>query len=44
MYLLTKYGKNGSGSVAGLEPGGEWMCEKIVLCAVSVCVQGIADY
>ena len=44
MYLLSKYGKNGSGSVTGLEPGGEWMCEKILLCAFSVGVQGVADY
>jgi hypothetical protein len=44
MYLLSKYGKNGSGSVTGLEPGGEWMCEKIFLCPFSVRVQGIADY
>jgi hypothetical protein len=27
-----------------LEPGGEWMCEKILLCAFSVRVQSIADY
>ena len=44
MYLLSKYGKDGSGGVTGLEADGEWMCEKIVLCAFSVCVQGIADY
>ena len=44
MYLVPKYGKNGSGSVTGLEPGGEWMCEKILLCALSVGVQGIVDY
>jgi hypothetical protein len=44
MYLLSKHGNDGSGGVTGLEPDGEWMCEKIVLCAFSVCVQGIADY
>jgi hypothetical protein len=44
MYLLSKYGKNGGGSVTGLEPAGEWMCEKVLLCAFSVRVQGIADY
>jgi hypothetical protein len=36
MYLLSKYGKNGSGSVAGLELNGEWMCEKILRCPFSV--------
>jgi hypothetical protein len=44
VYLLSKYRKNSSGSVTGLEPGGEWMCENILLCAFSVRVQGIADY
>jgi hypothetical protein len=44
MYFRSNYGKNGSESVTGLEPGGEWMCEKIVLCASSVRVQGIVDY
>jgi hypothetical protein len=44
MYLLSKYGKNGGGSVAGSEPGDEGMCEKVQLCAFSVRVQGIADY
>jgi hypothetical protein len=44
MYLLSKYVKNGSGSVTSLEPGGEWMCENILLCTFSVCVQGVADY
>jgi hypothetical protein len=44
MYLLLKYGKDGSGSVTGLEPAGEWMCEKILLRALSVGVQGIDDY
>jgi hypothetical protein len=38
MYLLSKYGKDGSGGVTGLEADGEWMCEKIVLCAFFVCV------
>src|ERR1700733_1858983 len=44
MYLLLKYGKNGSGSVTGFKPGGEWMCEKILFCTFSVGVQGIIDY
>jgi hypothetical protein len=44
MYLLSKYGKNGSGSVTGLEPIGEWMCEKIPFCAFSVRVQSIVEY
>ena len=44
MYLLSKYGKDGSGGVTGFEADGEWVCEKIVLCAFSVCVQGIPDY
>ena len=44
MYLLSKYGKNVSGSVTGLESGGKWMCEKIQLRAFSVRVQGVADY
>jgi hypothetical protein len=43
MYLLSKYGKNGIGSVTGLEPGGEWMCEKILLRTFSVGVQGIVE-
>jgi hypothetical protein len=44
MYLLSKYGKNGIGSVTGLEPGGEWMCEKIFLRTFSVGVQGSVEY
>ena len=44
MYLVSKYGENGSGSVTCLEPGGEWMFEKIPLCALSVGVQRIVDY
>ncbi len=44
MYLLSKNGKNGSGGVTGFESGGEWMCEKILLCALSIRVQGIVEY
>jgi hypothetical protein len=44
MYLLSKYGTNGSGSVTGFEPGGERMCERILLCAVSIRVQSIVEY
>ena len=44
MYLLLKYGKNGGGSVTGLEADSEWMCERILFCAFSVGVQGIVDY
>jgi hypothetical protein len=42
--LLLKYGENGGRRIAGSEPGGEWMCEEIVLCAFFVRVQGIIDY
>ena len=31
MYLFSKYGKNGSGSVTVLKPRGEWMYKKILL-------------
>jgi len=44
VYLLSKYGKDGSGSVTRLEPGGEWMSEEILLRTFSVGVQGIVDY
>jgi hypothetical protein len=44
MYLVSNYGKNGSGTVTGLEPGSERMCENVLLCALSVRVQGIANY
>ena len=44
MYLVSKYGKDGSGSITSLEPGGEWMCEKILLGPFSVGVQGIVEY
>jgi len=42
--LLLKYGENGSGRIAGSEPGGEWMCEEILLCAFFVRIQCIIDY
>jgi hypothetical protein len=44
MYLLSKYSKNGNGSVTDLEPGGERVCEKILLRTFSVGVQGIVEY
>ena len=43
IYLLSENGKDGSGSVTGLEPGGEWIGEKILFCAFSECVQGIVE-
>jgi hypothetical protein len=44
MYLFSKYGKNGSGSVTVLKPRGEWMYKKILLGTFSVGVQGIDEY
>ena len=44
MYLLSKYCKDGGGGVTGLEPSGEWMCEKILLGTLSVGIQGIVEY
>ena len=44
MYLLSKYGENGGGSVTGLEADSERMCERILFCAFSVRVQGIIEY
>ena len=44
MYLFSKYGKNGSGSVTVLKPRGEWVYKKILLGTFSVGVQGIDEY
>jgi len=41
--LFLKDGDNVTGSVAGLEPGGEGMGKQIILCAFFVGVQGIID-
>ena len=44
MYVLSKYAKNGCGSITGLEAGGEWMFENILLGTFSVGVQGVVEY
>ena len=44
MDLLVKDSENGTRRVACLQLGGEWMCEKILLCAPLVRFQRIMEY
>ena len=43
MDLLLKENDNGTWRVTGLEPGGEGMGKKIVICTLFKRVQGIVD-
>ena len=38
--LLSKESDDGAWSIAGLEPGGEWMRKEIYLCSTFVLLQG----
>ena len=42
--LLLKDNDNGTRRITALEPGGERMGEKIVLCTLFIGVQGIVDH
>ena len=44
MGLLVKDSENGARGVACLQLGGEWMCEKILLCTPLVRFQCIMEY
>ena len=41
--LLLKHGENGGRGIAGFEPGGEWVREKIIIRACFVRFQGIIE-
>jgi len=41
--LLSKHGKNAASRIAGFEPVGERVREKIVLCACFIPFQGIIE-
>jgi hypothetical protein len=41
MELLMDDGENGTGGVASLKLDGKWMCKKVVLGSLFVCLQGM---
>lgn len=41
--LLSKNKENAVGSIAGLELGGKWVREKVLLCTFFICFQGITE-
>ena len=41
--LLLKHGENGARGIAGFEPGGEWVREKVILGACFVRFQGVIE-
>jgi hypothetical protein len=41
--LLLKDNNNGTRSVTGLKPGGEWVSKQIILCTLFIGVQGVID-
>ena len=41
--LLLKHGENAASRIAGFETVGEWVREKIILCAFFVCFQCIVE-
>ena len=41
--MLLEHGENATGRIAGLEPVGEWVLKKILLCALLVRFQGIVE-